>query len=77
MRDLSAFGVAALEADGNCISQCAKDNAGTEDLAESLVPFIAILYRSDRITDFPEALIREAIPARSDYLAAQGFDYTP
>lgn len=69
--------LAAQEADGNHISQYAADNAGTEDLAESLVPFIAVQYRSDRITDFLEALIRKAIPARIEYLASQSFELHP
>lgn len=68
--------ISAQEADGNHISQYAADNAA-EDLAESLVPFIAVQFRSDRITDFLEALIRQAIPARLEYLAAQGFDTHP
>lgn len=69
--------LAAQEADGNFISQYAKDNGGTEDLAESMVPFIAVEYRSDRISDFLAGLIRHAIPARLEYLAAQGFDTHP
>lgn len=69
--------IAAQEADGNFISQYAKDNAVTEDVAESLVPFIAVQYRSERITDFLEALIRKAMPARIEYLEAQGFDINP
>lgn len=73
---LASGWAAAQEADGNYISQYAKDNAG-EDLAESLVPFIAVQYRSDRITDFLEAVIRGAIPARIEYLATQGFVLHP
>lgn len=68
---------AAQEADGNYISQYAKDNPAREDIAESLVPFIAVQYRSDRITDFLQAVIRQAIPARIDYLNAQGFELNP
>ena len=68
--------ISAQEADGNHISQFAADNAA-EDLAESLVPFIAVQFRSDRITDFLEAVIRQAIPARLEYRAAQGFDTHP
>lgn len=68
---------AAQEADGNYISQYAKDNGSTEDLAETLVPYIAVQYRSDRITDFLESTIRSAIPARIEYLASQGFELHP
>lgn len=69
--------VAAQEEDGRFISQPAMDNPETEDLAESLVPYIAVQYRSDRITDFLEAVIRDAISARIAYLDAQGFDMHP
>ncbi len=73
----SAGWIAAQEADGNYISQYAKDNDSTEDLAETLVPFIAVEYRSDRITAFLESTIRSAIPARIEYLASQGFALHP
>lgn len=73
----SAGWVTAQDDDGRFISQYAMDNPETEDLAETLVPYIAVQYRSDRITDFLEALIRDAIPARIAYLDAQGFDMYP
>jgi len=74
----SASGWTAAQAeDGVFISQYAMDNPGTEDLAESMVPYIAVRHRSDRITDFLEAVIVRAIPARIAYLDAQGFDMHP
>lgn len=69
--------VAAQDEDDRFISQYAMEHPVREDLAETLVPYIAVQYRSDRITDFLEAVIRDAIPARIDYLDAQSFDMHP
>lgn len=69
--------IAAQDSDGNFISRYAADNPLTEDVAETMVAYIAVTYSAEGITDFLEAVIRGAIPARIEYLDAQGFDMYP
>lgn len=69
--------LAAQELDNRFISQPAEDDPIGEDLAETMVPYIALRYQSDGITDFLAATIAQAIPARIEYLDAQGFDMYP
>lgn len=69
--------LAAQESDNRFISQYAEDNPAREDIAETMVPYIALRYQSDGITDFLAAVIAQAVPARIEYLDAQGFDMYP
>lgn len=69
--------LAAQESDNRFISQYAEDNPLREDIAETMVPYIALRYQSHGITDFLAATIAQAVPARIEYLDAQGFDMYP
>lgn len=73
----SAGWIGAQEADGNFISAHAAENPTTEDVAESFVPYIAVRFQSDRITNFLANVITNAMAARIAYLDAQGFDMHP
>ena len=55
----------AQSADGTFISTYARDNPTREDVAESLLVYVALRFRSDRISD--AATIADAIPARVIY----------
>jgi hypothetical protein len=69
--------LAAQESDSDFISTYARDNAAQEDVAESMVPFIAVQYRSDRISASMKETIENTIPARIAYLDSQNFDMYP
>lgn len=43
--------VSAQQADPVFISAYARDHLTREDLAETMVPYIAVRYRADRITE--------------------------
>ena len=59
--------LAAQTADGGFISTYARDNRTREDLAESILPWLAVRYRSDRISGTDEQKILDAIPHRLAY----------
>jgi hypothetical protein len=67
----------AQEIDNRFISQVAQDAPEAEDLAQSFLPYFAVVHRSDRITDFLAATIINAIPARLTYFDGQNFDMHP
>lgn len=68
---------AAQISDDNYISTYAKDNAETEDLAESFLMWMASRYMTTSLsTDNLERIV-EAIPARLVYLNQQNFDMSP
>jgi hypothetical protein len=69
--------VSARTADGNFISTYARDFPDREDLAETFLLWMAVRYRSDRITARTADLILETIPHRIAYLDAQSFDMHP
>jgi len=69
--------LAAQAADGTFISTYARDFPNREDLAESFLPYLAVRYRSDRISSQLAALILKTIPNRIAYLDAQSFDMHP
>ncbi len=58
---------AAQMADGNFISDYARDYPEREDIAESFLPYLAVRYRSARISRAYERTILEAIPNRIAY----------
>ena len=59
--------LAAQTADGGFISTYARDNPIREDLAESVLPWLAVRYRLDRISSADEHKILNAIPNRLAY----------
>lgn len=68
---------AAQSADARFISTYARDNATREDIAETFVPYLAVRYRADRISEALANTILAAIPNRIAYLDAQSFDMYP
>lgn len=69
--------IAAQEADGEFISTYARDYPQREDLAESFVPYLAVLYKTDRISDEMRDTIISTIPNRIAYLDEQRFNMAP
>ncbi len=68
---------AAQSADAWFISTYARDNSTREDIAETFVPYLAIRYRLDRISQSLADRILAAIPNRIAYLDSQSFDMHP
>ena len=66
--------IAAQEADGNYISTYARDYPKREDIAESFLPYMAVRYRSTRISLSYEQTILKTMPNRIAYFDAQSFD---
>ena len=60
--------VAAQAEDGAFISDYARDNVTREDLAESVLPYLAVRFRAERISETDVALITATIPARMAFL---------
>lgn len=73
----SAGWLAAQAADPEFISTYAQDNPTREDIAESFLAYLALRYRSDRLTPADAAAIQAAIPNRIAYFDAQGFNLAP
>jgi hypothetical protein len=69
--------LAAQAADPNFISTYARDNPTTEDVAESFLPYLAVRYRSDRISASLANTINSTIPNRLAYFDAQHFNLYP
>ncbi len=69
--------LAARAADPDFISTYAADNRDREDIAESFLPYIAIRYRSDRISQDLADVIVETMPNRIAYFDEQNFDMYP
>ncbi len=69
--------LAAQSADPTFISNYARDFPSREDMAETLVPYLAVRYRSDRISPSMRAEIEGAIPNRIAFLNALGLDMFP
>jgi hypothetical protein len=67
----------ARQADNNFVSTYARDNANSEDIAESIVPYIAVRYRADRISAEMEGQIRTAMGNRIAFFDAQNLDFAP
>ena len=68
---------AAQAADGVFISEYARDFPVREDIAESILPYFALQYLPERLTDSDRAAILSAIPNRLVYFDEQGFDMSP
>jgi len=69
--------ISAQESDGHFISNYARDNPTREDIAESFLLYMAIRYRSDRITKSLEKTILKTIPKRIDYFDDQNLKMHP
>ena len=73
----SARWLEAQTADGTFISTYARDNPTREDVGETLVPYVALRFRSDRVDAATLAAIRGAIPGRIAYLDCLGLTFAP
>lgn len=60
--------------DPDYISQYAKDHPLREDIAESVLPWLAVTYRRDRIDAAMAETIEQTIPHRLAYLSDQSLD---
>ena len=67
----------AQSADCEFISDYARDYPIREDIAESYLPYLAIRYRSDRISEDLKKKIEDAIPNRIKYFDDQNFNMYP
>ena len=59
------------------ISDYARENPEREDIAESYLTYLAIRYRSERISDSLKAIIENSIPNRIKYFDSQSFEMYP
>jgi hypothetical protein len=69
--------LAAQIADSGFISTYARDNPQREDIAESFLPYLAVRYRSDRITQGLNDTIVQTIPHRIAYFDSQSLNMYP
>lgn len=68
---------AAQEADDGFISTYARDNPDYEDVAESILPYFALRYLPERLSNLDGLKIRATMPNRLVYFDEQGFDMSP
>lgn len=76
MYDDPAWSAAAND-DGRFISDYAEAFPDREDIAETVLPWLAAEYLSDRLPAGEYDIITTAIPNRIDYLNNQNFDVSP
>ena len=69
--------LAAQAADPTFISTYAQDFSNREDIAESFVPYLAVRFRSDRISTSLLNTILQTMPNRIAYFDDQSFDMYP
>ncbi len=69
--------LAAQSADPTFISTYARDFPNREDIAESFLLYLAIRYRSDRISQSLANTIMQTMPNRIAYFDNQSFDMYP
>lgn len=67
----------AQRADRTSISEYARDNQDTHDVAESFLAWFAVRHRPDRLTASELLAILDTIPNRLAYFDAQNFDVFP
>ena len=67
----------AQKLDCNFISDYAKQHPAREDIAESYLTYLAVRYRSDRISPELKTMIESAIPNRIKYFDSQIFNMYP
>ncbi|MYD84940.1 MAG: hypothetical protein F4Y14_01365 [Acidobacteria bacterium] len=68
---------AAQVMDRGFISDYARDFPNHEDVAESIMPWFALRYFPERLSNIDRLKIRAAIPNRLAYFDEQGFDMSP
>ena len=73
----SAKWLQVQEADCHFISSYAEDHPLREDIAESYLTYLAVRYRSDRISPELKTMIESAIPNRIKYFDSQKFNMHP
>ena len=73
----SAGWLAAQAADPTFISTYARDNRDREDIAESFVPYLAVRFRSDRISQTLQNTILATMPNRIAYFDGLALDMYP
>jgi hypothetical protein len=73
----SAGWLQAQARDGNFISTYARDNPTREDVAESFLTWLAVRYRSSRITQSLASAITQTIPNRLAYFDSLGLNVLP
>ncbi len=73
----SAGWLSAQAKDVNFISTYARDNPTREDVAESVLPWLAVRYRASRITPALAATIQQFIPNRMAYFDTLGLVMLP
>lgn len=69
--------ITAQELDGAYISSYAKDYPEREDIAESFLPWLAVRYRRDRISEDDYNTIIQTIPNRLQYFDDMDFNMYP
>ena len=67
----------AQKADCGFISSYAEEHPLREDIAESFLPYFAIRYRSDRISEELKISIESTISNRIEYFDNQNFNMYP
>ena len=67
----------AQAADGEYISDYARDFPDREDVAESVLPYFTIRYRPTRLSATHRAAITDTIPNRLAYLDGLALDWSP
>jgi hypothetical protein len=67
----------AQQADTNFISTYARDNPFREDVAETFLLYLALRYRTDRISPELKATIEKTIPNRISYFDKLSLDMYP
>ena len=73
----SAAWLTAQEADGEFISTYAEDNPTREDIAESFLPYLAVEFRADRISEDLAETITNTIPNRIAFFNSLDLDLAP
>lgn len=73
----SAGWLAAQTADATYVSGYAQAEPTREDLAESVVPWLAVRFARDRLDPATAQLIEQTIPNRLAFLDQQAFDTSP
>ena len=67
----------AKKKDKEYISKYAKEYPEREDVAESILPWIAVHYRLDRVSKEHVEKVLKAIPNRLKFFDEQNFDMYP
>jgi hypothetical protein len=73
----SAGWLTAQTQDPTFISTYARDNPTREDVAETFLTWLAVRYRSDRITTQLADLIVQTIPKRLEYFDSLNLEILP